>query len=62
MLVTCGSSGMQACLSVELKLTPHFARSYYKGIELGYLTEDPAAYHDPNVCAPYINTTQTVQS
>jgi len=29
--------------------------SYYKGIELGYLTEDPAAYHDPDVCAPYIN-------
>jgi len=31
-------------------------RSYYKGIELGYLTEDPAAYHDPNVCKPYIQT------
>lgn len=27
--------------------------SYYKGIELGYLTEDPAAYHDPNVCKNY---------
>ena len=53
---------MQACLSVELKLIPHFARSYYKGIELGYLTEDPAAYHDPDVCAPYTNTTQTIQS
>lgn len=31
-------------------------RSYYKGIELGYLTEDPAAYHDPDVCAPYKTT------
>ena len=40
----------------ELKLTIHFARSYYKGIELGYLTEDPAAYHDLNVCAGYIKT------
>jgi len=33
--------------------------SYYKGIELGYLTEDPAAYHDPDVCAPYTNSTET---
>jgi hypothetical protein len=32
--------------------------SYYKGIELGYLTEDPAAYHNPDVCAPYINSTE----
>jgi len=31
--------------------------SYYKGIELGYLTEDPSALHDPNVCVPYINAT-----
>ncbi|KAF9779204.1 glycoside hydrolase family 5 protein [Thelephora terrestris] len=27
--------------------------SYYKGIEVGYLTEDPSAYHDPNVCKNY---------
>jgi hypothetical protein len=38
-------------LFIELKLIIHFARSYYKGIELGYLTRDPAAYHDPDVCA-----------
>ena len=49
-------------LFVKLKLIPHFARSYYKGIEFGFLTVDPAAYHDPHVCAPYINTTQTTQS
>ena len=44
------------CLLIELKLIVHFARSYYEGIERGYLTEDPAAYHDPNVCAGYIET------
>ena len=55
LLVTCGSNGMGVCRPfVELKLILRFTRSYYKGIELGYLTEDPAAYHDPNVCVPYI--------
>jgi len=32
----------------------HLPRSYYKVIELGYMTKDPAAYFDPNVCAKYI--------
>ena len=41
------------------KLTAHLPRSYFKVIELGYMTEDPAAYHDPDVCVPYINNTQT---
>ena len=58
-LVHRGGSGLWICLFVELKLIPRFARSYFKAIELGYFTEDPAAYHDPNVCAPYTNTTQT---
>ena len=40
------------------KLIPRHHRSYFKGVELGYLTEDPAAYHDPDVCAPYINSTE----
>ncbi|KAG2364647.1 hypothetical protein BDR07DRAFT_1279240 [Suillus spraguei] len=31
--------------------------SYLEGLELGYLTQDPAAFHDPNVCAPYTNST-----
>lgn len=46
-------------LFVGPKLIPCYHRSYYKGIELGYLTEDPAAYHNPDVCAPYINSTKT---
>jgi len=59
-LVVCKTNGMGMCrLLVEPKLIHHLARSYYKGIELGYLTEDPAAYHDPNVCVPWINSTKT---
>jgi len=44
--------GYIICSSNETR--PSIARSYYKVIELGYLTKDPAAYHDPNVCAKYI--------
>jgi hypothetical protein len=34
--------------------------SYLEGIRLGYLTQDPSKFHDPNVCVPYIaNTTST---
>lgn len=58
LLMICKGNGKgTCCLLVGLKLIFHFLRSYYKGIELGYLTEDPAAYHDPNVCVPYIQTT-----
>ncbi|RPD58958.1 glycoside hydrolase [Lentinus tigrinus ALCF2SS1-7] len=28
--------------------------SYLDGVKRGYLTTDPSAVHDPNVCAPYI--------
>ncbi|KAG2152572.1 glycoside hydrolase family 5 protein [Suillus bovinus] len=31
--------------------------SYLEGLKLGFFTQDPAALHDPNVCAPYINST-----
>lgn len=35
-------------------------RSYLQGLKLGYLTQDPSQYHNPNVCAPYIkNSTAT---
>jgi len=30
--------------------------SYFKGVDLGYLTKDPAAYNDPNVCEKYVKT------
>ena len=43
-------------LFAETALILNLPRSYYKGIELGYLTEDPAALHNPNVCAEYIKT------
>ena len=49
-------------LFVEPKLSSNLARSYFKGIELGYLTKDPAAYHDPNVCAPYIETPESTET
>ncbi|KAH8827186.1 glycoside hydrolase [Flagelloscypha sp. PMI_526] len=29
--------------------------AYYDGVERGYLTVDPAAYNDPDVCVPYKN-------
>jgi hypothetical protein len=32
-------------------------RSYLEGLKLGFLTQDPAALHDPNVCVPYMNST-----
>lgn len=47
---------------VILKFILRLPRSYLKAVELGYLTEDPTAYHDPDVCVPYINTTSTTQS
>ncbi|TFK80755.1 glycoside hydrolase family 5 protein [Polyporus arcularius HHB13444] len=28
--------------------------SYLDGVKRGYLTADPSAVHDPNVCAPYV--------
>ncbi|KAG2143787.1 glycoside hydrolase family 5 protein [Suillus bovinus] len=31
--------------------------SYLEGLELGFFTQDPAAYNNPNVCAPYTNST-----
>ncbi|KAG1884234.1 glycoside hydrolase family 5 protein [Suillus subluteus] len=31
--------------------------SYLEGLKLGFLTQDPAALHDPNVCVPYMNKT-----
>jgi len=52
--MACKGNGVEVnCLFVEVKLILHLVRSYFKGVELGYLTEDPAAYNDPNVCAPY---------
>ena len=53
----CKSNGTETYhLPFQLILTVHVTRSYYKGVELGYLTEDPAAYHDIHVCDPYIKT------
>ena len=55
--VACKGNGVERLTPVgRIELTLCLSRSYYKGIELGYLTEDPAAYHDPDVCAPYIGT------
>ncbi|KAG1884236.1 hypothetical protein F4604DRAFT_1952372 [Suillus subluteus] len=31
--------------------------SYLEGLKLGFLTQNPAALHDPNVCVPYMNKT-----
>ncbi|KAG2353770.1 glycoside hydrolase family 5 protein [Suillus spraguei] len=31
--------------------------SYLEGLKFGFLTQDPAALHDPNVCVPYMNST-----
>ncbi|KAF8159297.1 glycoside hydrolase family 5 protein [Crassisporium funariophilum] len=33
--------------------------SYQEGLRRGYLTKDPSQLNDPNVCAPYINSTST---
>ena len=65
MLVACRTNGAwMAAPPIELEPTPHLVRSYYKAIELGYLTEDPSDYFDRDVCAKYINssTTATPQS
>ena len=29
-------------------------RSYFQGLKLGYLTQDPSQYNNPDICAPYI--------
>jgi len=29
-------------------------RSYLQGLKLGYLTQDPSQYNNPDVCAPYM--------
>jgi len=50
------------CWVALLKFIHHLPRSYYKGVELGYLTKDPSVYHDPDVCAPYIKATSTAQA
>jgi len=31
--------------------------SYFEGVDLGYLTRDPAQFHNASVCHPYINST-----
>ncbi|KAG2101547.1 hypothetical protein BD769DRAFT_1367733, partial [Suillus cothurnatus] len=31
--------------------------SYLEGLKLGFLTQDPAAVHDSNMCVPYMNST-----
>ncbi|KAG8221111.1 glycoside hydrolase family 5 protein [Butyriboletus roseoflavus] len=36
--------------------------SYLEGVKMGFLTRDPSAYNDPNVCAPYINGTNSTTS
>ncbi|KIY63331.1 glycoside hydrolase family 5 protein [Cylindrobasidium torrendii FP15055 ss-10] len=43
----------------NFKTEPAVARqwSYLEGVARGYLTKDPAQFHDPDVCKPYINTT-----
>ncbi|KIM44396.1 glycoside hydrolase family 5 protein [Hebeloma cylindrosporum] len=33
--------------------------SYMEGLRRGYFTKDPSQFHDPNICAPYINKTTT---
>ncbi|KAI0794402.1 glycoside hydrolase superfamily [Fomes fomentarius] len=33
--------------------------SYFEGLRRGYLTKDPSALHDPDVCAPYVGKTYT---
>ncbi|KAG6827783.1 hypothetical protein H0H92_010476 [Tricholoma furcatifolium] len=45
----------------ESELAGDLARqwSYIKGVELGYFTKDPSQLLDPNVCAPYLNTTSS---
>lgn len=45
----------------ESEQTGDLARewSYYKGVELGFLTEDPSNYHDSDVCKPYVNSTSS---
>jgi len=41
------------CLFVGLKLIFNLLRSYFKGVELGYFTKNPAKYHNRKVCDKY---------
>ncbi|KAG2072055.1 glycoside hydrolase family 5 protein [Suillus decipiens] len=36
--------------------------SYLEGLKLGFLTQDPATLHDPNVCVPYMHNTSNSTS
>ena len=59
-LASTRGSGMGIyCLFVELELIFRLPRSYYKGVEIGYLTKDPAALNNPRVCDPYIKKQNT---
>ena len=33
-----------------------------EGLKLGYLTQDPSQYNDPNVCVPYRNVSSTANN
>ncbi|KAI9509114.1 glycoside hydrolase family 5 protein [Russula earlei] len=47
--------------SLKIESTSPYARqmSYFEGLERGYLTKDPAQFHDPNVCVPYRNSSDS---
>ncbi|KAJ7282090.1 glycoside hydrolase family 5 protein [Mycena rebaudengoi] len=36
--------------------------SYLEGVRRGYFTKDPSAFHDPNVCVPYLGPAPTTFS
>ena len=46
----------------ELGSTVVLHRSYLEGLRLGYLTQDPSKYNDPNVCTPYRNVSSTTNN
>lgn len=48
------SNGRKYGSTIQHELIFLFIRSYFKGVDLGYLTKDPAAYHDPHVCDKYV--------
>ena len=37
-----------------IRFDDFFFRSYLEGLRLGYLTQDPSKFNDPNVCDPYL--------
>jgi hypothetical protein len=43
--------------SFERDLMATFGRSYFEGVASGYLTRDPAQFHNASVCDPYFNST-----